>query len=138
MILFGLRHYGAVDPLGDGRHVVTRFAHLMFVPILPAASSSILVVESTWDGVRGIEVPLSFKSIAIAYLRAVTLIYSAFAFFSGFGALLFLFRTGRPSAFLWTSAFACSGLTAFVLFLVSYGLARPSARRRAELEALLS
>lgn len=137
MIIFGLRHYGAVDGIGDGREVVTRFLHIMFVPILPMATSSVLVVESTYDGVRGIELPLSLKSVFMAYLRAATFLYSGFAFFSGFGAVLFLLRTGRPSALLWASAFLCSGLAAFVVFLASYGLGRPSSRRREELEALL-
>ena len=95
-----------------------------------------LVLESDWGGVRGIEVPLSLKSVFMAYLRAATFCYAVFAGFSAFGALLFFLKTFRPSAAVYLSGMACTGLVAFFLFLVSYGLSRPSTARREALERL--
>jgi hypothetical protein len=137
VIVFGLRHYGAVDQLGDGPYVATRFFHLMFVPIVPAAGSSVLVVDSDHRGVRGLTVPLSFKSILAAYWRAATLCYAIAAFFWSFGNALFLFRTLRPWPAVLLGGSVCSGLTAAMLFVLSYWLFRPGASRREHLHDLL-
>ena len=71
MIVYGTRHYGKVDRLGldakGGPHVATRFAHIYFLPLIPLGST--LVVAESGNGVEGLKLSLSGKSVLFAYLR---------------------------------------------------------------------
>lgn len=61
MIVFGTRLCGKVDETRVG-HVVTRFVHVWFVPIVPLSSWFVV-------GESGRPIPLSLRSIVAAYLR---------------------------------------------------------------------
>lgn len=67
MIVFGTRMYGQVDRMPEG-YVATQFFHIWFIPLFPI--KSMLVTEDTGgDGVRGISLGWSGKSILAAYFR---------------------------------------------------------------------
>ena len=56
-------------------HVTTRFGHLWYLPLIPLGS--FLLIEGNTDAEgnpRGIEIPFSFKSFLLGWLRAGTLI----------------------------------------------------------------
>lgn len=71
MIVYGTRHYGKVDRLGldakGGPYVATRFAHVYFLPLIPLGST--LVLAESGNGVEGLKLSLSGKSVLFAYLR---------------------------------------------------------------------
>lgn len=69
VVVYGTRLFGKVDTLDDtGVHVATKFFHISWIPLIPLGS--FLVIEDTGDRHRGASVPLSFKSVLVAYLRA--------------------------------------------------------------------
>jgi hypothetical protein len=81
VIVFGTRMYGQVDRMPEG-YVATQFFHIWFIPLFPI--KSLLVTEDTGgDGVRGISLGWSGKSILAAYFRAAgvvaTLVSGGFA-----------------------------------------------------------
>lgn len=64
MIVWGTRRFGWVDEVEGLGTVATTFFHLMFVPLIPL---------STWlmiDDERGIPMPMSLKSVLVAWVRA--------------------------------------------------------------------
>lgn len=72
MIVFGSRLYGRVDRLSNGWFVATRFAHVYWVPLLPAGSW--LVTSEAGRGWNGIRIPLSGRSILMGYARAAAIV----------------------------------------------------------------
>lgn len=75
MIIFGTRIFGSTDSVAFGSerkpayHVVTKFFHVQFIPFVPL--SSYLVLDFL-QGKRAISIPLSGKSIGIAWLRCIS------------------------------------------------------------------
>jgi len=68
IIVWGTTHAGKVDEVPGGMfHVVTRFGHLYYLPLIPMAS--FVVLEKTPGGFHGTQIPLSLKSIGVAWLR---------------------------------------------------------------------
>jgi hypothetical protein len=69
VIIWGTTQAGKVDEVPGGMfHVVTRFGHVYYIPLIPTASY--LVLEKTADGgFNGAPIPLSFKSILAGWLR---------------------------------------------------------------------
>lgn len=63
MIVGGTRFCGRVDETRSG-HVVTRFFHIWFVPLVPLSSWFVTGSGSV------VKLPLSFRSILVAYVRA--------------------------------------------------------------------
>jgi len=68
MIIYGMRHYGPADGIEGVGEVQTRFIHIWFIPLIPIGST--FVVGETDDGVQGVPVGLSFRSIFVAWTRA--------------------------------------------------------------------
>jgi hypothetical protein len=64
MIVFGLRKFGWVDQVEGLGTVATTFFHIMFVPLIPTGSHLMV------DDDRGISVPLSMKSVLVAWFRS--------------------------------------------------------------------
>lgn len=67
MIVFGTRLFGKVDAVPGLGHVATKFFHVNYVPLVPTASW--LVIEESGNDWRGCEIPLSTKSVMVAWLR---------------------------------------------------------------------
>lgn len=85
-IVYGTRFYGAVDKMSDGMYVVTRFFHVLWIPLIP--TGSYLVTSEIEDGIRGHRIPLSCKSILAAYMRIVLLAIGLAAPILGIWALV--------------------------------------------------
>uniref|UniRef100_A0A7R9Z3L7 Uncharacterized protein n=1 Tax=Pseudictyota dubia TaxID=2749911 RepID=A0A7R9Z3L7_9STRA len=67
MIIFGTRFFGDTDAVPGLFYVSTKFFHVDFIPLFPIASY--IVLRRRVLSVQGVEIPLSLKSIAIAWLR---------------------------------------------------------------------
>ena len=72
MIIYGHRHYGHTDEIEGLGYVSTRFVHIWFLPLVPFGS--IFVVGEDGDGLRGVKVPLSFKSVFSVWTRTAALL----------------------------------------------------------------
>src|SRR5262245_1299157 len=69
-IIGGTTYRGKVDVARGGLfYVVTRFEHLFYVPLLPQASFVVLQ-KTPSGGFLGTQIPLSWKSVLMAWLRA--------------------------------------------------------------------
>ncbi len=87
VIIWGTRFVGKVDEVPGMFYVKTRFGHLWWIPLLPI--ESYVIFEENMDGIRGASIPLSGKSVGMAYLRTamvVGAIAMGIAAFIGFGA----------------------------------------------------
>ena len=82
MIIYGLRHFGAVDEVPGVGCVKTRFVHIWFIPLIPLGST--FVTHDDWNNVEGYKVPFSFKSVFVAWSKVAL-------FFAFFGLLYLLF-----------------------------------------------
>jgi hypothetical protein len=74
VIVWGTTHAGKVDEVPGGMfHVVTRFGHVYYIPLIPTASY--LVLDTTADGgFNGAPIPLSFKSMLAGWLRGGSIV----------------------------------------------------------------
>jgi hypothetical protein len=70
IIIFGEKSYGKVDRVPGVCYVVTVFAHLNFLPLVPVRS--FIVLEGTESGgeFRGKQIATNLKSAAAGYARA--------------------------------------------------------------------
>lgn len=75
IVVWGSRFYGKVDKVPGLFHVATRFGHVYYLPIIPMRSYVILGD----DAGRGVKIPLSARSIFIAWGCAVSLVIGAIA-----------------------------------------------------------
>lgn len=88
MVMFfvwGSRLYGKVDEVPGMFHVATKFGHLWYFPLIPMGSHVIL--SENEDGWEGIKIPLSMKSVFVAWARAglvVAALWAAFGMVAGF------------------------------------------------------
>lgn len=117
VIIWGTTHAGKVDEVPGGMfHVVTRFGHLYYIPLIP--TGSFVVLEKNADGgFRGAEIPLSGKSLLVGWLRGgstVAIITSA---------IVFLFSVFSKDAvpFAWIIPLL-SGLFATCVLVATYKL----------------
>jgi hypothetical protein len=67
MIIVGNRLYGKVDQVPGLGHVATRFFHIDYLPLIPYEGW--LVTSSNGKTWRGVKIPLSAKSLLIAWGR---------------------------------------------------------------------
>jgi hypothetical protein len=74
VIVWGTTNAGKVDQVPGGTfHVVTRFGHVYYIPLIPTASY--VVLEELGDGgFNGAQIPLSFKSILAGWLRGGSIV----------------------------------------------------------------
>jgi hypothetical protein len=66
---FGTKLMGKVDEVPRMGYVSTQFFHVNYLPIIP--TGTYFVLEESGDNFRGVTLPLSFKSILVAWLRAI-------------------------------------------------------------------
>lgn len=69
MIVIGTRLFGGTDEVPGLFHVSTKFFHIDFLPLCPL--TSYLVLKRRSGSFQGVEMPLSGKSVALAYARAL-------------------------------------------------------------------
>lgn len=67
LVYYGIRHYGPVDRIEGLGEVRTRFFHIWFVPLIPLGS--MFVTQQLDDGVSGLKIGLSLKSVLVAWSR---------------------------------------------------------------------
>jgi hypothetical protein len=67
-IVFGWRRFGRCDAISDSGHVATLFFHFFYFPVLPLKSMWV-VGEGNYAIVH--EIPMQWKSVFIAWARAV-------------------------------------------------------------------
>jgi hypothetical protein len=74
VVIWGTTHAGKVDEVPGGMfHVVTRFGHLYYIPLIP--TGSFLVLEKSTDGgFRGTQIPFSVKSLLTGWLRGFSIV----------------------------------------------------------------
>jgi hypothetical protein len=74
VIIWGSVNAGKVDEVPGGMfHVVTRFGHLYYIPLIPMGS--FIVLEKMSDGsFNGAPIPMSWKSILTGWLRGGSIV----------------------------------------------------------------
>ena len=74
VIVWGTINAGKVDEVpGKLFHVVTRFGHVYYIPLIP--TGSYVVLQETADGgFQGAPIPLSFKSILAGWIRGGSIV----------------------------------------------------------------
>jgi hypothetical protein len=81
--VFGTRSYGYVDRVPGLGHVITQFGHFNYVPLFPTKSFFVLEGSENGDDFRGVQLPMSGKSVLAGYIRVwgglVALIFLALA-----------------------------------------------------------
>lgn len=69
ILIWGKGLYGKVDEVPGLFYVATQFGHLWYIPLVP--TGSYLVLGKDGERWQGVKVSFSFKSFAIAWLRAL-------------------------------------------------------------------
>jgi hypothetical protein len=110
-IHFGTKLMGKVDEVPRVGYVSTKFIHVNFLPLIP--TGSYFVLDEQGDNFQGVPVPISFKSIAVAWLRSVTF----FMFLFGVIFCIIAFSEQKTSQAILTAGVAIAGV---VLFAASY------------------
>jgi hypothetical protein len=124
-VIYGTRLMGKVDHVENLGYVSTQFFHLNFVPLIP--TGSYLILAENGDDFRGVSLPLSFKSILVAWLRA-----GSFLAFVGFTiGTLISFASNKQDVL---SGITCGviAVASIVTFIATYYLpffAKASYRR---------
>ena len=110
-VVYGKDFFGTVDRVPGEYHVATLFRHVQYLPLVPVGSFLVLEDESGRDTDDCRPIPLSGKSVSIAYLRALLALVVLFSGLMGalMGAVYFG-GSHNPAAFLSALA-AAAGLT---------------------------
>src|SRR4051812_36121775 len=69
-IVWGSKLMGKCDVVPGLFHVATKFGHVYYLPLIPTGSFAVLAQDGT--SFRGVPVSMSFKSIMLAWARAIT------------------------------------------------------------------
>ncbi len=109
-IFFGTRMMGKVDAIPGLGHVATRFFYLQFIPLVP--TESLLIFREEGEQIYGVPIPLSFKSMLVAWMRTAFILGAAACALGGFLALSELQPIG------WISLLGC--LLLIGAFIYSY------------------
>lgn len=88
----GTDFYGKVEPLRDseGReclYIATKFFHIAEIPIFPTGSVLVISGSENAQGVRGVDIPLSGRSVLAAYTRLIGGIFIVVSVVGVVGAL---------------------------------------------------
>ena len=73
IIFFGTKSYGKVDNIPGVCHVATDFLHIQFLPLIPVGTYAVCSDK------HRVRLPLSFKSILMAWFRVLLLMCSVTA-----------------------------------------------------------
>lgn len=108
VIIYGSRLYGKVDVVPGLFHVETRFGHLYYFPLIPIESFA--VFSKSGDQINGVKIPMSFKSILYAWLRAGMLVASIFSLL-----MVVILWGSDPSSLITAGIIAASSLATWAL-----------------------
>jgi hypothetical protein len=127
--IYGYTLFGRVDRVPGLFHVATQFLHVYWMPILP--KRSMLVLEMPSGEGRAVLLPLSWKSILLAWGRFLIMIAGCVVLPFGIGVNLpdLPDRWARVAAIMMLSM----PIMSMVLIGVSYALTRAKASRAIEL-----
>lgn len=78
IFICGTRLYGRVDQVPSQFYVATEFVHMWYIPLIPLRT--FLIVEG-WQSEEAIKIPMSFKSVLTAYVRAALILAALVLFF---------------------------------------------------------
>lgn len=95
MFIVGDGYYGKCDRVPGLFHVKTRFLHIYWMPVVPR--ESYLVFESS-GGQQGIAIPLSFRSVLLAWSRMAATLLAVALTLLWVPMFLVLFGSMRPGA----------------------------------------
>ncbi|MBI3469673.1 MAG: hypothetical protein HY000_42285 [Planctomycetes bacterium] len=113
LLIFGKRFYGPVDEVPEWFYVATSFWHLWFIPLVPRESWLLFHESAGGGGLQGIPIALSWKSVLVAWFRALCIVLSVFF---GLTALARFFLVGQVGDLVWECLFL-SGLLLGGFFL---------------------
>lgn len=115
-VIYGTRLMGKVDHVENLGYVSTQFFHLNFVPLIP--TGSYLILAENGDDFRGVSLPLSFKSILVAWLRAGCF----FAFIGCTIGALVCIGGGNPQEFVTGITCGAIAILSIATFIATYYL----------------
>lgn len=131
MMVFGTRMFGKCDRVPGLFYVATIFAHINYLPLLP--TKTYLVFDDGSE--RGLDLPMSGKSIAFGYLRA------AFIFGAIAAVVIGLIMIGegnrRPENMPLGGGLVLLAVALMTTWWFSYRLSNPSLERALHLGGLL-
>ena len=113
VIVWGTLEAGKVDEVPKLFHVETRFGHVYYLPLIPLGS--VAVFEKTASGSLQAKIPLSLKSVLVAWLRAASLVAGVVL------AILGCVSAAHHGAMEAVACFIASGI-AFLALFASYKL----------------
>lgn len=143
MIIGGTRLCGKVDETQAG-YVTTQFFHLWLIPLVPLSSAFV-------SGGSGIKIPVSWRSVLAAYVRAFAVVLAlgcagaaayllAFGFFSDLEIYLHggtaVTQEEMVGAIVRLALLGVGVITGVVVFVVTRVFRKASAARCAELARL--
>lgn len=108
---FGTKLMGKVDEVPRIGYVSTKFFHVNYLPLIPTGSYFIL--QEQGDQFQGVTIPISFKSVAVAWLRSSTF----FMFLFGVIFCVIFLSEKKNGAAIGVGALAALGVA---LFWASY------------------
>ena len=113
VIIWGTTNAGKVDQVPGGMfHVVTRFGHVYYIPLIPTASY--VVLDELGDGgFNGAQIPLSFKSILAGWLRGGSIVAILGAIAAT--AIMVLDKNAAPGGWIVPVAIGCLATVVLVL-----------------------
>jgi hypothetical protein len=90
MIVYGTRCYGRVDELEELGAVETKFFHLFWVPLIPLGSMFVFDDDEGLDDgeKRFASLPFSFKSMLVAWTRALFVLFGLTGSIAGISGLI--------------------------------------------------
>ena len=128
ILIWGSTFYGKTDEVPGLFHVATRFGHLWYIPLIPLGSY--LLLQDGGDESHGVQVPFSFKSLALGWLRAGTVLLAIFALIGGIATA----QEGGGWSLFGTAGLAVAG---FVVLKFGRAFRHASYDRATELEQLI-
>jgi hypothetical protein len=131
VIVWGSRMYGKVDVVPGLFHVATRFGHVYYLPLIP--TQSFVVLGQQGDQFTGVPIPLSGKSILLAWVRAILVV----AFISATIAALVNLQDRDPTLWIYSAAIAVGAGLLFGLVTWHKSTTRASLNRACALGQLI-
>jgi len=127
IFVFGSRFYGKVDQVPGLGYVATRFAHIQFFPLLPMGSY--LVFGEDDSNYQGVRIPLSGKSVLVAWLRAALFLVGIAV---GLFAVIALADNDIADA-LWPGAICLAALVLYAFTKSAKGIGKATSTRAIQL-----
>lgn len=133
LFIFGARKYGKCDTVHGFGHVASQFFHLWYIPLIPLGKSQFIIEGSErFSSYRAVDIPLSLKSVLLAYMRGglgFLMLLSAFGMVMAIAAVHVNY--GLMAAAVLLLAGAVTGI------VLTYKKFQPTENRQAELLRVL-